>query len=492
MNVAKVKISSSNVANAQLGTGIGTGNIGNNGNILKEILMPYQLAWVEDRSRFKIGMWSRQTGKSFATACEAVVDCAAQPKGSSCLWVVLSAGERQALEWMEKAKKWTEAVKATVDSYDEIRDSANALLSRAEIRFASGARIVAIPANPDTARGYSANLVLDEFAIHERPFDIWAAIYPSITNPLNGEKRLRIVSTPKGRGNKFADLWEHNEKYSKHKVTIEDAVRMGLPVNIEELRAGVDDPDIWAQEYMCEFIDNTSVLLPYEMIGRCESERIVDDGVSPLYIGMDVGRSKDLSVIVTAVKLGDVLAVIDVTELKRMPFNDQLDVLLGKCGIGGRGATALPGETVGLAPRASRVRRVCIDSTGIGAMLAEEAARRGGGKFEGVVFNVQTKGEMYGLMRRRFEERSVRIPVSRDLREDLHAVQRVVSTGGNVTYSAPRNADGHSDRAAALALCVRAANETGEWMFEPESVVPDGGASGALGMRDDFTSRRLD
>lgn len=406
---------------------------------LREILMPYQLKWVEDTSRFKIGLWSRQTGKSFATACEAVTDCAAQQKGSTDLWVVLSAGERQALEWMEKAKKWSEAVKATVDSYDEIRNSANALMSRAEIRFANGSRIVAIPANPATARGYSANLVLDEFAIHEKPFEIWAAIYPSITNPLTGRKKLRIVSTPKGRGNKFADLWEHNDKYSKHKVTIEDAVRMGLPIDLEELKAGVDDPDIWAQEYLCEFIDNTSVLLPYDMIGKCESESIKDDGASPLYIGMDIGRSKDLSVIVTAVKLGDVLAVIDVTELRKMPFNDQLDILLQK-GVGGR------------------VQHVCIDSTGIGAMLAEEAQRKGGGKFEGVQFNVSSKGEMYGAMRRRFEERSIRIPVSRDFREDLHAVQRVVSTGGNVTYSAPRNADGHSDRAAALALCIKAAS----------------------------------
>ena len=406
--------------------------------VLKEILMPYQMKWVEDTARFKIGLWSRQTGKSFATACEAVTDCAAQPKGSSDLWVVLSAGERQALEWMEKAKKWSEAVKATVDGYEEIRGSANALLSRAEIRFANGARIVAIPANPDTARGYSANLVLDEFAIHEKPFEIWAAIYPSITNPLTGEKKLRIVSTPKGRGNKFADLWEHNDKYSKHKVTIEDAVSMGLPIDLEELKAGVDDPDIWAQEYMCEFIDNTAVLLPYEMLGKCESESIKDDGTSPLYVGMDVGRSKDLSVIVTAVKLGDVLAVVDVTELRKMPFNDQLDVLLGKS-------------------RDRRVQHVCIDSTGIGAMLAEEAARKGGAKFEGVQFTMQSKGEMYGLMRRKFEERSIRIPVSREMREDLHAVQRVVSAGGSVTYSAPRNADGHSDRAAVLALCCRAA-----------------------------------
>ncbi|MBQ4199856.1 MAG: hypothetical protein II649_08230 [Kiritimatiellae bacterium] len=297
---------------------------------------------------------------------------------------------------------------------------------------------------------------------------------------IGGLKKLRIVSTPKGRGNKFADLWEHNADYSCHKVTIEDAVRMGLKVDVEQLKRGVDDPDIWAQEYMCEFIDNTSVLLPYEMIGKCESESIKDDGASPLYVGMDVGRSKDLSVIVTAAKLGDVLAVVDVAELKRMPFNDQLEVLLSKAS-------------------ASRVQRVCIDSTGIGAMLAEEAARKGGGKFEGVVFNVQTKGEMYGLMRRRFEERSVRIPVSRDLREDLHAVQRLVSTGGNVTYSAPRNADGHSDRAAALALCIRAA-ASGAWTFAPEAVAPGTGNWGAwtrgcggmIGVRDEATSRRLD
>jgi phage FluMu gp28-like protein len=99
-------------------------------------------------------------------------------------------------------------------------------------------------------------------------------------------------------------------------------------------------------------------------------------------------------------------------------------------------------------------------------MLAEEARRKGGAKFEGVQFNVQTKGEMYALMRRKFEERSVRIPVDRELREDLHAVQRVVSTGGNVTYTAPRNADGHSDRAAALALAIRAAH-TGAPVIPP-------------------------
>lgn len=446
--------------------------------LLDRYLMPYQAEWLADDSRYKIGMWSRQTGKSFATACEAVVDCVFLRPGQH--WVVLSAGERQALEWMRKAQFWVEAFRKIINfaapKYTELLNAADARLSKSEVQFANGSRITAIPANPDTARGYSCNVILDEFAIHENPGEIWAAIFPSVTSPHGGLKKLRIVSTPKGRGNKFADLWEHNDNYSCHKVTIEDAVRMGLKVNIDELKAGVDDPDIWAQEYMCEFIDSTSVLLPYEMIGKCESSNIADDGQSPLYIGMDVGRSKDLSVIVTAVKLGDVLSVVDITELRNSPFNDQLSVLLAKAGVslelGAKSLEGLGAQSSKLKAQSSRVAHVCIDSTGIGAMLAEEAARKGGGKFEGVPFTVASKGEMYGLMRRKFEERSVRIPVSRDLREDLHAVQRVVSTGGNVTYSAPRNADGHSDRAAALALCCRAANATGT----PAAWAPEVGA----------------
>ena len=237
-----------------------------NYHLLSTLLLPYQRAWVEDAARFKIGLWSRQTGKSFSTACEAVLHCLLHP---GALWVVLSAGERQAIEWMRKARQWAEAVKLAIEAYDELRQG-QALMTRAEIAFANKSRILAIPANPDTARGYSANLVLDEFAIHEKPWDIWAAIYPSITNPLNGKKLLRVVSTPKGMGNKFADLWFKNPAYSKHKVTILDAKAQGLPVDLDELRAGVDDPDIWAQEYLCEFIDSSSVLLPYDLIAALQ------------------------------------------------------------------------------------------------------------------------------------------------------------------------------------------------------------------------------
>ena len=100
-------------------------------------------------------------------------------------------------------------------------------------------------------------------------------------------------------------------------------------------------------------------------------------------------------------------------------------------------------------------------------MFAEEAKRRHGGRIEAVTFSHKTKGEMYSTMRKRFEERTIQIPNNdRNLREDLHAIQKLVSVGGNISYSAPRSADGHSDRGASLALAIRAA-ETKGYYFTP-------------------------
>lgn len=48
-----------------------------------------------------------------------------------------------------------------------------------------------------------------------------------------------------------------------------------------------------------------------------------------------------------------------------------------------------------------------------------------------------------------------RIPVNVEVREDLHAMQAVVRNG-EYSYSAPRTAEGHSDRCTALALAKRA------------------------------------
>lgn len=414
-------------------------------------LLPYQRRWVDDAARFKIGCWARQTGKSWSCALEAVRDCLERKT----TWVCLSAGERQALEWMLKAREHAEAFKVALAGYEEARDATEALLKAAEIRWPNGSRLIAIPANPATARGYSANLVLDEFAFHEDPDAIWRAIYPSISNPLRGVLRLRVLSTPNGLGNKFADLWLKAEGWSRHKLTIHDAVAQGLPVDVEELRRGLDDPEGWAQEYECEFLDSAAILLPYDLIAKCES---ADAAVAqppefwsaqwrntPLYLGIDFGRRRDLTVCWTLEKVGDVLHTREVLELRGLDTPSQVELLR---------------------PRIAAAGRVALDYTGPGVGLGDYLAREFGeyneaahrfGRIELVTFTNPVKVELFSKLRMAFEALKLRVPVSRAIREDLHSLQRVSLAGGGVSYRAPHTPDGHADRATALALALRAA-----------------------------------
>ena len=417
-----------------------------------DILLPYQRAWVYDQSRFKIGLWARQTGKSLACAAEAV-ESAVGRHGTE--WVVISAGERQALEFMLKARDFADAWKMVARNYVEVRDSAQALLRSAEITWQNGSRLIALPANPDTARGYSGNLILDEFAFHDRPAEIWRAIYPSISSPFRGEKKLRIVSTPNGKTNKFHDLWHCPDNpartaYSHHKISIYDAVAQGLKIDVEELKAGLADPDGWAQEYECQFIDNSSVLVPYDLIMGCESAEATEAMVprnitNPFatqpqrFVGIDIGRKQHLTVCWTLEKLGDVFWTREVLVLEKMTFHQQFELLL---------------------PRVRAATTSAVDSTGIGAMLGEELKRLSG---RGVVlpcqFTASFKEVLFLALRRRFEERTLRIPSSTAIREDIHALQKIVSLNGTVRYLAAQAEDGHSDRATALALAIHAGEQ---------------------------------
>lgn len=439
----------------------------------RDALLPYQLDWVRNKARFKYGLWSRQTGKDFSCAAEAVEDCnfdisadgeIGALRTSPTQWTVLATGERQALESVLQAKIWAEAYKYTIADIVEDREHGEALLKSAEILFSNGSRLRALPANPATCRGLSTNLVLTEFAYHENPDAIWRAIYPSLTNPLRGgEKKLRIITTPNGMGNKAADIWQKNYQvpnalYSCFKITIEDAVRMGLPVDIEEIKAGLDDPDGFAQEYMCEFIDSSAILLAYELIALCESPEatcIVEPSfwdvahTNPLFMGVDFGRKRDLSVAWTAEKLGDVLHTREVLEMRK---------------------TSTPDQIAALIPRIRRVQRVCVDYTGPGVGLGDYLVKEFGewdpesdkfGKIQLCTFTSALKQEIFPKMRMCFESRGLRVPQQRTIREDLHSIYRQTGKSGNVNYAAPHSDDGHADRATALALMIRAAAKGG-------------------------------
>ena len=427
----------------------------------RDLLLPYQDGVAYDPARFVYSLQARQTGKDFAFNHGIVVDCLRHVKAKTKTdWMIAAPSERQSVESLGKSKEWSEVFKLAVADYEEVREGGSeTLLKSAIITFPGGSRIIAVPGKPDTVRGFSANVFLTEFAFFEQPDITWRAIIPSITNPLRGgEKKVRIGTTPNGIGNKAHDLWTKNyqvpgAKWSCHRIDIFEAVKQGLPVDPEELREALDDPEGWSQEYLLEFMDAASVLLPYELIATCESaeasetcspERWASTISAPIDMGIDFGRKKDLTVAWSCIQAGDVQQTIEVLALDKMPTPEQVEIL---------------------SPRIGKARRVSLDYTGPGVGLGDYLVKSFGqwdpekhlyGKIELVTFGNLIKVDLFSKLRMAFEKKLVRVPVSRVLREDLHSMSRVTTPGGSVTYKAPHTADGHADRCTALALCVHA------------------------------------
>lgn len=440
----------------------------------KDLLYPLQRKFVDDRSQYKIAVTTRQWGKSMTTSGEAVHDALTDP-GTK--WVCMSAGERQSVEWLSKCKEWLAAYKMGIEEVAEDRGGlAEGLLRSSEIILANGSKIIAIPANPSTARGYSANVILDEFAYHEDPDAIWAAMFPSTTNKLAGtfldrwramvagestdirrELKLRVVSTFNGRGNKFFNLWDKAAEngYSAHRVTIHDAIADGMPLDAVKLKAALDDADIWAQEYECVPMDSSAVLLPYDLIATCEAPEATSE-IEPafwaetrspsLYMGVDFARKRHLSVAWTAEKTGELRTTREVLEMRDMSTPDQFRLL---------------------APRIEKCRKVSVDYTGPGIGLGDMLVEKFGewdpkahryGKIELVNFSATTKVMLFAGLRPAFERKHILVPIRREIREDLHGICRAVSANGQITYRAAQTDDGHSDRGTALALMLHASD----------------------------------
>jgi phage FluMu gp28-like protein len=216
-------------------------------------------------------------------------------------------------------------------------------------------------------------------------------------------------------------------------VSIYDAVNDGLPLDIEELRTALDDPYAWAQEYECQPTDTSNVLLPYDLIAFAESPDATEMGDAdflvrtrnPLFCGIDFGRTNDPTVCWSLELIGDILWTREVLVLRNMDTADQNAIL---------------------ASRIKASRRTVLDYTGPGIGFGDYAAKEFQeykpedhlfGRVEKFTFTAKSKRLLFPTLRRHFEAPcKLRIPISRMVREDLHAMQQVV-TSGEYNYWAP-------------------------------------------------------
>lgn len=440
----------------------------------------FQRPWVFEQSRFAHMTKGRQIGISHSTA------------GSVCLWsvyggevtTIVSDKEETAIETLAKVKEHAAALR------DLGSDLARTVRSSdTELVFASGGRVVAFTSRG--SRSFTGNLVLEEFAYHPDARRVWEASAPVLTT---GRLRMRVVSTPNGTGNAFHAQHEtamrRGSGWAFYEIPMEVAVACGYPVDMRAcwiLANG--DARLFAQMYQCSFFDNVLQYIPHAKIQECLAAGGFDPrGPGLYYAGLDIGETSDRTVLTVVRAFQGKIYPVHVEAIARTEW-DKMEAM------------------VAWAFWRFRLRRLCIDKTGMGTFPAQKMQQIHGdaaevsyrrNRVEMIRFDRSEKEVLATQLFSNVSDGSLRLPASdaalptytrrdrqgeraqgpetgdaivvnapsdpsgdfpgtaRLIQDEIAAIQRVVTTAGNVTYVSPKTKQGHGDHAWSLALAVHA------------------------------------
>lgn len=421
--------------------------------------LPYQVSWLNDRSQIKMWEKTRRGGMSYTQSYEDVTDCAHKRVPAV---YYSSADEDAAMQYIDYCLFWGKTLNIAAQYMGEQLLDPDKDVTAHVLTLLEDRTINALSSNPRRFRSKGGKTILDEFAHHDDPEELYKAAFPVTT----WGWPLRILSTHHGIDsyfNKLIKLIKAGKlRWSHHYTDIFMAVDQGLLDKIrgrktsrkerkewlDELRENCVDEIVWLEEFCCQPVDEASALLSYELITSCELENILVDLArckGNLYLGMDIGRKRNLSIIWVLEKLGIVNYTRAIIRLDKAPFGVQREALYDIC--------KLP-----------NFRRGCIDATGIGMQLAEEAMEKFGKyRIEPVTMTAAAKEEIgFGLLRN-FEERATLIPPDPVVRKDLHSIRKLVTAAKNVRLDAVKNEEDPSSHADYFWGCALANHAAGQY-----------------------------
>ncbi len=442
---------------------------------------PFQIGFLNNRTRWGIDVKARQIAWSFTAALDAVIDGILVPDTPH-IFVSIN---------LDEAKEKVRYARAIVEAIDRpvrprlVRDSL------VELEFANGSRLISHPCRPPRGKP-RARIYLDEMAHYPEGMDreIYRAALPATTK---GDGYMRIGSSPLGARGLFWEIATESLRrypgYGGHRRYIpwwqvkalckdtrlaarvapamltEERVRtFGAPALLEIFEnMFLDD---FQQEYECAWVDEASSWIPWELIQRAQRlfeegdlqwwhAKSIDEALQmaheirqaqkagrvelALAGGIDVGRKHDLTEMMVVGKgtTGQLPLRFSIS-LDRVPYDDQercFEEII----------TRLP------------FTQVLIDQNGIGAQLAENLSRTG--KAQGVDFTNASKEVWAVEARLQFERGNVPIPLDRDLAYQIHSIKKRVTAAKHNVFDTESNEKHHADKFWALALALNAAGQ---------------------------------
>lgn len=444
-------------------------------NTSSSYFLPYQKRWLEDKSPVKIWEKSRRIGATYVQAFEDVTDSL---ENDNYKVYFSSADITAAKEYIDYCSKWAKTYNAAAQLLGEVLLDEEKGVKALVVEFENGSKIHALSSNPSQFRSKGGKVVLDEFAFHKAAVELWRGAKPATTWGFP----IRILSTHNGQSclyYKFIEkILKGILKWSHHKTDIFLAVEEGLYDKIikssttkeerdewiENLKNDCADEETFWQEYGCMAVDEATAFLTYTLIDNCTQNEIatfleysqiarpedIDEEdiiralartTNELYAGVDVARKKDLTIIWLLELINKIYFTKLIISMAKTHFRAQeraLSVIL----------------------KHPKLRRCCIDATGLGMMLAENMQTDfGKSKVEPVTFTPAVKEDLAFKILATMDDRNVIVPYHSLVRADLHSVKKIVTSANNIRFDVTKDeTDGHADRFWALGLALHASS----------------------------------
>jgi hypothetical protein len=211
---------------------------------------------------------ARQSGKSMTCSIYALWHALNHP---GALVLVLSPSLRQS----------GLLFKTIMGYYQELRPIASEVESALTLQLANKSKIVSLPGNEKTIRGYSgvSLLIIDEAS------QVLDSTYFSVRPMMAvSEGKVFAIGTPHGKRGWFYDSWTNSDEFEKIKVTADQNPRIS-PEFLEQERKALGQ--YWyEQEYFCEFHQSEASLFRYDVI-----QRALCDDIEELDIDLDINAN---------------------------------------------------------------------------------------------------------------------------------------------------------------------------------------------------------
>jgi phage FluMu gp28-like protein len=422
-------------------------------------LEPYQVAFVENRARFRWVTKSRQVGFSWLLALEALVRCHLREGYTS---VFVSYNLSDATEKIAMARQFYEELPLSLQKR-LVTDSKTELAFESRGAGKRVSRIISVPSK--APRGKKGDIALDELAHYVGDRETYTGSTALI---LRSSGQLTGCSTPLGQRGVFWEIaTEELRRYPHHvrqvvpwwlcrffcndvRTASAEAPTMSTEERVERFgRTPIQEQfdslplEDFQQELEARFVDEAYSFYPYDLILPNTLEDLVthDDFADipkpdgRLIAGFDVGRKHDRSELAVFEDRGGRFICRMLRTYIQTPFAGQEADLR-------RLLNTLP------------IARLSIDQSGIGMNLAENLSR----DFPQVVpetFTGPAKERWATDFKILLQRRNLDLPRNRDLVGQIHSIKKRVLPSGNVTFDAERNEQGHADRFWAMALACQ-------------------------------------